>query len=82
MRSETRSDYRPLPTTKEQSQIFDLSEYYRSATDAEVQNFSGLDLLSIADKVQFQSLADTCIRRKIAAINDSGVLKNNTAAKI
>lgn len=63
-------------------QIFDLSEYYRSATDAEVQNFSGLDLLSIADKVQFQSLADTWIRRKIAAINDSGVLKNNTAAKI
>ncbi len=63
-------------------QIFDLSEYYRSATDTEVQSFSGLDLLSIADKDQFQSLADTWIRRKIAAINDSGVLKNNTAAKI
>lgn len=63
-------------------QIFDLSEYYRSATDVEVQNFSGLDLLSIADKDQFQSMADTWIRRKIAAINDSGVLKNNTAAKI
>ena len=63
-------------------QIFDLSEYYRSATDAEVQSFSGLDLLSIADKDQFQSMADTWIRRKIAAINDSGVLKNNTAAKI
>lgn len=63
-------------------QIFDLSEYYRSATDAEVQSFSGSDLLSIADKDQFQSMADTWIRRKIAAINDSGVLKNNTAAKI
>lgn len=63
-------------------QIFDLSEHYRSATDDEVQNFSGLDLLSIADKDQFQSVADTWIRRKIAAINDSGVLKNNTAAKI
>lgn len=63
-------------------QIFDLSEYYRSATDAEVQSFSGLDLLSIADKDQFKLMADTWIRRKIAAINDSGVLKNNTAAKI
>jgi len=63
-------------------QIFDLSDYYRSATDSEVHNFSGLDLLSIADKKQFQSLADTWIRRKIAAINDSGVLKNNTATKI
>lgn len=63
-------------------QIFDLSKYYRSATDSEVQDFSGLDLLSITDNGQFQAMADTWIRRKIAAINDSGVLKNNTAAKI
>ena len=63
-------------------QIFDLSEYYRSATDAEIQDFSGLELLHIADKKQFQSMADTWIRQKIAAINDSGVLRNNTAAKI
>ena len=63
-------------------QIFDLSEYYRSATDSEVQNFSGLGLLCIADKNQFEAMADTWIRRKIAAINDSGVLNHNTAAKI
>jgi len=63
-------------------QIFDLSDYYRSATDSEVQSFSGLELLSIANKDQFQLMADTWIRRKIAAINDSGVLKNNSAAKI
>jgi hypothetical protein len=63
-------------------QIFDLSGYYRSATDSEVQSFSGMDLLSISDKDQFQSMADTWIRRKIAAINDSGVLRNNTASKI
>jgi len=63
-------------------QIFDLSEYYRSATDAEVLSFSRIELLSIADHDQFKSMADTWVRRKIAAINDSGVLKNNTAAKI
>lgn len=63
-------------------QIFDLSEYYRSATDSEVHNFSSLNLLSITDKDQFQAMADTWIRRKIAAINDSGVLNRNTAAKI
>ena len=63
-------------------QVLDLSDYYRSATDAEVQSFSGLDLLSIEDKERFKSIADTWIRRKIAAINDTGVLKNNTAAKI
>jgi len=62
-------------------QIFDLSEYYRSATDGEVQSFSRLDLLSIADNDQFQAMADTWIRRKIAAINDSGVLRNNTPPK-
>ncbi|MGB4181525.1 MAG: Kiwa anti-phage protein KwaB-like domain-containing protein [Bacilli bacterium] len=63
-------------------QIFDLSEHYRSATDAEVQSFSELELLSIVDKDQFQSMADTWIRSKIAVINDSGVLKNNKASKI
>lgn len=63
-------------------QIFDLNEYYRSATDAEVQSFSANELLKIPDKTQFQSMADTWIRRKIAAINDSGVLKNNKAARI
>ncbi|MDR2598665.1 MAG: DUF4868 domain-containing protein [Oscillospiraceae bacterium] len=63
-------------------QVFDLSEYYRSATDSEVLNFSTLDVLSIADKKQFNLMADTWIRRKIAAINDSGVLKNNNAIKI
>jgi len=63
-------------------QIFDLSGYYRSATDAEVQSFSTLEILSITDATQFQSMADTWIRRKIPAINDSGVLTSNTAAKI
>lgn len=63
-------------------QIFDLSNYYRSATDSEVDSFSGLELLSIADKEQFRAMADTWIRRKIAAINDSVVLLNNDAAKI
>lgn len=63
-------------------QIFDLSEYYRSATDSEVQNFSKLDLLDFTDPTQFLSMADTWIRRKIASINDSGILATNTAAKI
>jgi hypothetical protein len=63
-------------------QIFDLSEYYRSATDGEVQNFCTLGILDIADAAQLQSMADTWIRRKIAAINDSGVLTTHTAARI
>jgi hypothetical protein len=63
-------------------QVFDLSGYYRSATDQEVLSFAKNDRLAINDIPLFQSLANTWIRRKIALINDSGVLKNYTAAKI
>ena len=63
-------------------QVFDLSEYYRSATDHEVQSFSANDKLSIENPAVFQSMANSWIRRKIAMINDSGVLENYTATKI
>lgn len=63
-------------------QVFDLSEYYRSATDHEVQSFSANDKLSIENPAVFQSMANSWIRRKIAMINDSGVLENYTASKI
>lgn len=63
-------------------QIFDLGEYYRSATNAEVRSFCDIPLLHISDKQAVQAMADTWVRRKIAMINDSGVLKNNTAEKI
>ena len=63
-------------------QIFDLSEYYRSATDQEVDAFASSKLLSIAQPQEFKNMANTWVRRKIAMINDSGVLKDNSAAKI
>lgn len=63
-------------------QVFDLSEYYRSATDHEVQSFSANVKLSIENPIFFQSIANSWIRRKIALINDSGVLENYTASKI
>lgn len=63
-------------------QIFDLSDYYRSATDQEVEAFTSSDRLSIEDSVAFKAMANTWIRRKIAMINDSEVLTNYTAAKI
>lgn len=63
-------------------QIFDLSEFYRSATDQEVDAFASSKLLSIAQPQEFKNMANTWVRRKIAMINDSGVLKNNSADKI
>lgn len=63
-------------------QIFDLSEYYRSATDQEVQAFTISDKLSFEDTETFKNVADTWIRRKIAMINDSDVLVNYKASEI
>lgn len=63
-------------------QIFDLSEYYRSATDREVQAFTTSDKLSFEDTENFKNAANTWIRRKIAMINDSEVLVNYKASEI
>jgi len=63
-------------------QIFDLGDYYRSATDREVTNFANNEKLSIDDIDAFQGLTTSWIRRKIAQINDSGALENYTADKI
>lgn len=63
-------------------QIFDLSDYYRTATDHEVTTFAASDKLALEDKDLFIANANSWIRRKIALINDSGVLNNNTACQI
>ena len=63
-------------------QIFDLSGYYRSATDQEVASFVTNEKLLIEDTEAFKSMANTWIRRKIAMINDSKVLENYSASKI
>ena len=63
-------------------QVFDLSEYYRSATDQEVKNFAASQQLKIDDSENFENMADSWIRRKIALINDSRVLEKYKANEI
>jgi len=63
-------------------QVFDLSDHYRSATDREVMSFANNENLSIENPDAFQGLVTTWMRRKIAQINDSGVLGDYTAEKI
>lgn len=63
-------------------QVFDLGEYYRSATDGEVDSFASNANLEIEDTDAFGRMADTWIRRKIAMINDSKVLDNFSASEI
>lgn len=63
-------------------QIFDLSDYYRSATDQEVDLFVENSKLSLENSESFKTMVNTCIRRKIAMINDSKVLEKYTATEI
>lgn len=63
-------------------QVFDLTQFYRSALDPEVDQFASNELLSVQDPQKFKKIANIWIRRKIAMINDSGVLVNNSAAQI
>ena len=63
-------------------QIFDLGEYYRSATDVEVKLFISNANLEIENIDSFEKMADTWIRRKIAMINDSNVLGKYTTSDI
>jgi len=63
-------------------QVFDLSDYYRSATDNEVAAFTVNDKLAFEDTEAFSGTANTWLRRKIAMINDSKVLANYLATEI
>jgi hypothetical protein len=63
-------------------QIFDLSDHYRTATDREVLNFVNNGKLSIDNAEAFQVSVTSWMRRKIAQINDSGVLGNYPADRI
>ena len=64
-------------------QIFDLNSYYRTANDVDVEKFINTDILDFGENAeQFKEKANSWIRRKIALINDSGVLTQFTAAEI
>lgn len=54
-------------------QIFDLSDHYVEATDADIVAFLDLGVVK-ADKVQLTTIADTWIRRKLALIQQSQIL--------
>lgn len=63
-------------------QVFDLRSYYRSASDPEVVAFTKNEALDFENADAFSSMANTYVRRKIAMINDSNVLKNYSASYI
>lgn len=64
-------------------QIFELRDYYRTATDRDVENFINLSGIGIVNMDAFRTQSQSSwVRRKIAAINDSKILENNSAKDI
>lgn len=57
-------------------QMFDLSEYYKVATDDDVFEFLQVDQIQSVDSHGFLDMADSWVRRKISLIQQSGILQN------
>lgn len=62
--------------------IFDLSQFFRQATDAELSTFSTHTSLDIVDKAAFVSGADETIRKAVHSISKSNVLGTHSVADI
>lgn len=65
------------------NKIFNLTDYYRVATDGEIQTFKNNNLFNIEDMEVFDNnCAGTFNRKLIAEIIDSNFLQNYTATQI
>ena len=56
--------------------MFDLSEYYKVATDDDVIEFAELDVIKSQNSKQLIEMSDSWVRRKISLIHQSGILQN------
>jgi hypothetical protein len=56
-------------------QIFDLSQYFREATDDDLNEFVGSEMLKVADLNGFVAISDNWVRRKVALVMQSGILE-------
>ena len=63
-------------------QIFDMSAYYKEATDQDIIAFSKLDTLETNDQNAFINACDTWVRNKIGLIQQSGILEKSTVQQI
>ncbi len=55
--------------------FLDLSNYYREATDADLDAFAGNELFEFEDQATFKGNADSIVRKKIALLQKNNVLK-------
>lgn len=56
-------------------QIFDVSEYYKEATDGDIEQFATLACLKVEDDSSLVTICDTWVRRKLWLISHSQILQ-------
>lgn len=62
--------------------FLDLAEYYREATDTDLDAFADSELFAFKDEASFKNHADSIIRKKIALLQKNEVLKDITVTDI
>lgn len=62
--------------------FLDLAEYYREATDTDLDAFTATELFAFENKAGFKDQADSIIRKKIALLQKNKVLKDITVTDI
>ncbi|MDF1817916.1 MAG: DUF4868 domain-containing protein [Immundisolibacteraceae bacterium] len=62
--------------------FLDLADYYREATDTDLDAFAATDLFVLEDEAGFKDQADSIIRKKIALLQKNEVLKDITVTEI
>jgi Kiwa KwaB-like protein len=62
--------------------FLDLADYYRAATDTDLDDFAHTDLFVFEDEASFKEQADSIIRKKIALLQKNEVLKDITVTDI
>ncbi|MBM7424071.1 Kiwa anti-phage protein KwaB-like domain-containing protein [Spongiibacter marinus] len=62
--------------------FLDLADYYREATDTDLDAFADTELFAFEDEASFKDHADSIIRKKIALLQKNEVLKDITVTDI
>ena len=57
-------------------QIFDLSGYYKEATDSDISEFASLPALRVENLQELIEISDSWVRRKLSLIQQSQILDN------
>lgn len=56
--------------------FLDLADYYREATDTDLDDFAATDMFAFEDEAAFKEQADSMVRKKIALLQKNEVLKD------